>query len=71
MNNLALTHKNMKAMFDAENNRFGVAEEVDGMKEKLFIIKDLFSKESQEKFSFYKNFIMQNENVVKSLFDKH
>jgi hypothetical protein len=71
MNNLALTHRNMKAMFDAEHNWFSVAEEVDGIKEKLFIIKDLFSKEGQEKFSYYKNFIMQNENSVKNIIDKH
>jgi hypothetical protein len=71
MNNLARTHSSMKAMFNDGNNWLSVAEEVEGMKEKLFIIKDLFNKEGQEKFSFYKNFIMQNENSVKNILDKH
>lgn len=71
MNNLARTHSAMKTMFSDDNNWVSVAEEVDGMKDKLFIIKDLFNKEGQEKFSYYKNFIMQNENSIKNIIDKH
>jgi hypothetical protein len=70
MNNLARTHSSMKFMFTEGNNWVSVAEEVDGMKEKLFIIRDLFNKEGQEKFSFYKNFIMQNENSIKNIINK-
>jgi len=71
MNNLARTHSAMKTLFADDNNWVSVAEEVDAMKDKLFIIKDLLSKEGQDKFSFYKNFIMQNENSVKSIINKH
>lgn len=70
MNNLASTHKSMKGMFTAGNNWFSVLEEVDGLKENLFILKDLFNKEGQEKFLFYKNFLMQNEKSLKNIFDK-
>jgi hypothetical protein len=70
MRNLAQTHSSMKTLFDAGNNWLSVVEEVDGLKEKLFILKDLFSKEGQEKFSFYKNFLMQNEKPLKDIFDK-
>lgn len=70
MNNLASTHHSMKAMFASGNNWFSVMEEVDGLKEKLFIIKDLFDKGGQEKFSFFKNFLMQNEKPVKNIFIK-
>ncbi len=71
MNNLAVTHRAMTTMFDNNTNWISVTEEVDGIVEKLFILKDLFSKEGQEKFSYYKNFIMQNENSVKNIIIKH
>jgi len=70
MKRLAETHKSMKNMFASKNNWLSIAQEVDGLKENLFMLRSLFSKEDQEKFSFYKNFILQNENTVKDLFDK-
>jgi hypothetical protein len=48
-----------------------VLEEIDGMKEQVFVLKDLFNKQGQEKFSFYKNLIMQNEKSVKDMLNKH
>jgi len=70
MKRMAETHKSMKNMFASKNNWLSIAQEVDGLKENLFMLRNLFSKEDQEKFSFYKNFILQNENTVKDLFDK-
>jgi len=70
MKRLAETHKTMKNMFASKNNWLSVAQEVDALKENLFMMRNLFSKEEQEKFSFYKNFILQNENTIKDLFDK-
>jgi hypothetical protein len=70
MQKLAETHRSMKAMFAAENNWVSVLEGVDGLKEKMFILKDILNKEGQEKFSFYKNFLMQNENSVKNIINK-
>lgn len=66
MTALAQTHSSMKDMFASSNNFTGVTEEVNGLKEKLFVIKDLFNKEGQEKFNFYKNFLMQNEKSFKT-----
>ena len=70
MKRLVETHKTMKNMFASKNNWLSVAQEVDALKENLFMMRNLFSKEEQEKFSFYKNFILQNENTFKGLFDK-
>jgi hypothetical protein len=71
MKNLARTHSSMKSMFDAGTNWISVIEEVDGLKDKLFILKDLFNKEGKDKFSFYKNFIMQNENSFKDIINSN
>jgi hypothetical protein len=70
MKSLAQTHHSMNSMFDSKNNWLSIAEEVDELKEKLFVLKDLFNKEDQEKFSFYKNFILENENSFKNIFTK-
>jgi hypothetical protein len=70
MNNLAQTHKSMRAMFNAGSEWYSVAEEIDGLKDKMFILQALFNKEGREKFSFYKNFLMQNEKSVKSIINK-
>jgi hypothetical protein len=70
MQKLADTHSSMKAMFTSGHNWLSVLEEVDGMKEQLFVLKDLFSKQGQEKFSFYKNLILQNEKSVKDMLNK-
>lgn len=70
MQKLAKTHSLMKGMFDNENNWITVLEEVGGLKDKLSILKDLFNKDGQEKFSFYKNFVMQNENSSKDTGNK-
>ncbi len=71
MQQLAETHASMKAMFTSGNNWISVLEEVDGMKEQLFVLKDLFNQQGQEKFSFYKNLILQNENSVKDMLNRH
>jgi DNA-binding protein Fis len=70
MKKLAQTHRSMKTMFSSGNSWISITEEVDGLKENLFVLKDLFNKESQEKFSFYKNFIMQNEKPLKDIITK-
>jgi len=71
MQQLAATHASMKAMFTSGNNWISVLEEVDGMKEQLFVLKDLFNQQGQIKFSFYKNLILQNENSVKDMLNRH
>ncbi|MBL7743893.1 MAG: hypothetical protein JNN00_10510 [Chitinophagaceae bacterium] len=70
MNNLANTHRSMKAMFAPRSNWFSIAEEIDGLKEKLFVLQELFNKEGREKFNFYKNFLMLNEKPVKDIINK-
>jgi hypothetical protein len=70
MQTLADTHRSMKAMFAADHNWISVSEEVDGLKDKMFFLKDIFNKDSQDKFSFYKNFLMQNENSFKGILNK-
>ena len=70
MNNLAYTHSLIKNMFRSGNSWVSVLEEVNGLKDKMSVLKDLFGKEDQDKFSFYKNFLMQNENTFKDIIDK-
>ncbi|HLG38985.1 MAG TPA: hypothetical protein VI461_04915 [Chitinophagaceae bacterium] len=70
MNNLAYTHGLMKNMFNTSNNWVSVLEEVNGLKDKMSVLKDLFDKDGNDKFSFYKNFVMQDENLFKDIIDK-
>ena len=70
LNNLAYTHGLMKNMFNSSNNWVSVLEEVNGLKDKMSLLKDLFDKEGQDKFSFYKNFVMQNEDLFKTIINK-
>jgi hypothetical protein len=70
MGNLANTHGLMKNMFNAGSSWVSVLEQVNGLNDQFSILKDLFDKGSQDKFIFYKNFIMQNENIYKDFINK-
>ncbi len=70
MSNLARTHRMMKTMFNEKNSLISVVEEINGLKERLSVIKDLFGKEGQEKFTFYKNFILQDEKAYNDIINK-
>lgn len=70
MNYLANTHKLMKSMFNAEKSVESVLEQINNLKENISVIKNLFGKEGQEKFSFYKTFILQDENTFSDIINK-
>ncbi|MEI9942925.1 MAG: hypothetical protein WDN26_01770 [Chitinophagaceae bacterium] len=63
MSNLARTHRMMKTMFNEKNSLISVVEEINGLKERLSVIKDLFGKEGQEKFTFYKNLFCRMKSL--------
>jgi len=72
MQKLADTHGSLREMFASNNNNWlSITEQVEDIKKNLSTLQQLFSKEDQDKFNFYKNFILQNENTVKDILNKH
>lgn len=71
MNDLAYKHQLLKSIFNTKNTWLTTLGAINEMKDKFYIIKDLIPKADQEKFLFFKNFIMQNENNLKNIIDKH